>query len=176
MDLLTGVVAVYGAVLSTILAIVQIREKRPKLKVTFEPGYIVVPLIEQNSRSEALLKIAAVNFGIPLTLSIATFKVTTPKLDAPWITLQLNSEVNFPYEVGTRKCYRGTIPIRIFWEALRKVGLKGKVKGKAVISDQTNKSFFSKTLKMDANRDDLGLMKKPLKHLIEEEERTPGKY
>ncbi len=142
---ITAVVALYGAVLSTLNYVASRREKKRLVKVGLSFGY----LTHGPQLSPAMLLITAANIGtLPVTLSSGGVRLPNGKQA---FSPQPNSDVAFPHELqGGRECRIWT-DAKEFADALRREGLFGKVKLKGFYLDQTGVHHTSKPLRFDTD-------------------------
>jgi hypothetical protein len=131
----TAIVAVYGAVLSTINLVSLLKEKKKRLTVKLSAGWI--PTAKTNS--DNLILIEVVNLGYrPVTV------------EAPYIILPDGKYLvmplprfgdKFPYELREgKKCSFWIEEIEIR-QTLKEKGYSGNLKLYAEVSDQTGKKY-----------------------------------
>lgn len=97
-DIITAVVALYGAVLSTVIGVLACRARRPNIKVEVSEGAVGLPM---GGWSKHMIFVNAVNAGHK-AITLAMVGVILP--DGERITIPMPSPyVTFPYELVPEK-------------------------------------------------------------------------
>jgi hypothetical protein len=141
----TAVVALYGAALSTLNYLASRREKSRRVKVELSLGF----LAHGPTLSPTMLFIVASNIGtLPVTLSSSGIRLPNGRQA---ICPLPNTDVRFPHELQGGKDCRIWIDAREFADTLRREGLSGKVRLTGFYLDQTGVRHKSKPFKFDAD-------------------------
>ncbi|MEW6226591.1 MAG: hypothetical protein AB1700_00635 [Bacillota bacterium] len=145
-EIITAIVAVYGAVLATYTLVVQLRENRFRVNVKISMGFLVSPL---GGTSDTMLFLSASNAGQKVvTLSSQGFLLPNKnQLVIPYP----QSNVTFPYELLPGKSCQTWIEAREIARALKLEGIYGEVKLVGFYRDQVDKTYRSKPYKFDVD-------------------------
>lgn len=141
--IITALVAIYGAILSTVIFISRHSEKQRKLNINFSTGFLTYT----HDLSEVMLFITISNPGnrdVTITLpSILLPDGKTVVFPNP------QSEVNFPHRLkeGT-KCRMWT-DMKDLATQLKENGYRRTIKIKAQIEDGSGRTYKSKAWKID---------------------------
>jgi hypothetical protein len=144
-EILTTIVAVYGAVLATYTLIAQLRENRSKVNVKISTGFLAFA----EDTSDAMVFLSASNPGQKeVTLSSWGFVLPNKKqLFVPYP----QSNVTFPYDLLPSKSCQIWIEAREIARALKSEGFSGKVKLVGFYRDQLDRTYRSKPYKFDVD-------------------------
>ncbi len=139
-------IAVYAAVLSTVVFIWQIRTKVPRVKVSIclgNVGYIQ----DLSGPSEQMVIMEAVNTGErPVTLS--TVGLYAPPKRILQVPIPL-SHVTFPHQLAPLTACSCWTPLSQFRSDMRRMNYSGKVKVRSWYRDQTGKVYKSRRIAID---------------------------
>ena len=147
----TTIIAIYGAVLSTLLGAIQAysfiigqREKKPRIKVTLVTGLIA----RGSATSSAMLTFTAANVGRqPVTLT------NTPSLLLPdtqkAILLSATSNIQLPYELLPGKNLTFWDDIHQLAQNLKRQGYSGKLDVIGEFGDAVGNKYQSKPFPFD---------------------------
>ena len=142
-ELITAVVALYGAVLSTVIFCNNRKKQARKVSIRISTGF----LTGNTELSEQMLLIEVSN---PSQKEIT--------LDPPFIVLpdrrnmifpDIGSEVSFPASLSSGKSIHSWIPLNAVKQRLVESGFTVRVKLKTSIRDQTGKTFRSRAFHID---------------------------
>jgi hypothetical protein len=146
-QIITAIVAVYGAVLSTLNLLNIRKEKKRQLFVKMSYGWLTLP----RGLSDPKLLIEVANPGYR-RVTIQPSYIRLPhgeKLVFPWPT----AEVRFPHELLEGKSCSLWVEEAEVKRSLKEKGYSGKVKLQAEVYDQTGKNYRAKkALKYDLSR------------------------
>ena len=136
-ELLTAVVAFYGAILSTIIFTKELQKSKRHIKVNMKFGLLTYT----NGISPQMLLVEIINPGLkPVT-------IYGPQLRLPdrrnLIMPISNSNVKFPCELGEGKSAHTWIEVNELKGTLIDSGYTESTKFKAVVTDQTGTEFYS---------------------------------
>lgn len=142
-DIVTMLVALYGATLATVTFVAQRREKSARLQVSCDLGFE----FSSKGASETLLMLKAANVGhVPVTLS--SYGLALPG-DKSMMMPMFPQSVQFPYELTAGKSCTVHLPIKSVARGLSENGYGGRVKLVPKFSDQTGKVHIGKSLQAD---------------------------
>ena len=136
--IITAVVAVYGAGLSTYILIRNYREKRRQLTVTFSNGWLTFG----PELSKFMLFITIANPG-NRTVTINCPHIKLPDGKSMFFPNPM-SDVTFPYELKEGKNCRVWIEMELLKRDLIEHGYTGNVNLKARVEDRTGKLYKPK--------------------------------
>ena len=146
-DILTAALALYGAVLSTLVFLDQRSKDKSQVKVSLTFG--MIEFIGQGLSDPQLLITAANTGNRPVTLSSAFLQLPNGKTV---VFPRPLSTVNFPHELQPGKnCIVWSEPEKIAAE-LREEGFTGTTKLKGAYRDETGKEYMSKPLKFNLDK------------------------
>jgi hypothetical protein len=143
--LVTALVALYGAILSTHHLLLAHREKERTIKVSISNGFFTFgPRL-----SELMILVEAANPGErTVTLHAPTLRLP----DGKQVVLPSgNSSVSFPYELQEGKSCTAWIEAKELAAALRGHGYSGHVKFRAQFRDAVGNSFTSRPWSFNIN-------------------------
>lgn len=147
MEWITAVVALYGAILSTISIIETRKVKQRKVVVKFSSGF-VCGLVDPGP------------FRIFLTASNPGYRsvtLTQPGIILPdgktIVFLDLQSNVNFPHELLEGKSCTVWVDANEIAQRLRANGFKGEVKLVAFFRDALDTKYISKLMKFNIDEE-----------------------
>jgi len=138
--IITAMVAVYGAILSTVNIIANIRDKQPRLSVVWSNGLItygsdVSPLmlfIEIANVSSKVVTINSINIKLPKGESVPIVNIINPR------------GVSLPYTLEESKSCSTGIEIKELAKAIIQSGYSKKIKLHAIVSSGAGKTYKSK--------------------------------
>jgi hypothetical protein len=143
-EILTALVALYGAVVATFTAITQYRNSRPRLKVELKEGWIIG---DPNVGDDKCLTVSTKNFGQKkVTLNILSFKSSNGKawiVPAPGVT--------FPYELEPECCCVMYMKAKSAAQALGEGDCAGKIILTATVADAIGREYRSNAFEFDAD-------------------------
>lgn len=146
-DVLTALVAIYGAVLSTIVFIKEQQKNRRQVNLTLTYGFLTF----DHGLSDQMLIFQISNPGYKnVTINGPQLRLHDNK---SMIFPFPNSNVKFPYTLEEGKSVHTWIELKELIRGLKANGYNGTVKFKAKISDQTGKDFSTNGwTKLDLNQ------------------------
>lgn len=147
-EIVTAVVALYGAILATVTLINQLRLARPRLKVQVRESYIL--MMPGTSSDELMVTVTAQNFGLKtVTLNLLGFKFPNEK--EIYVPKPLGS-VQFPHTLEPEtSCTMCTQAKRIA-DYVHSQGFSGKVRLVGYVRDAVGRVYKSKPLEFDSER------------------------
>jgi len=137
-QILTSLVAFYGAILSTVIFVVKRKENQRQLNIKITNGFL--PML--NDVGKLLLFIEVYNPGNRKVL-----------IQIPWIFLpdrktfvfpNPQSDVTFPYMLQEGSNCRIWIEMKTLTNQLKREGYTGRIKIKAGVRDGAGKEYISK--------------------------------
>lgn len=137
--LITALIAVYGAALSTYTFILNLREKQRQVSVSLSGGFLTY----RRDVSEPMLFVEIRNPGArTVTINVPAIRLPDGK---SMVFLSPDSDVSFPYELkeGGKDC-RVWMEMREMARELLRAGYSGKVKVSAEVKDGAGKVYRSK--------------------------------
>lgn len=142
-EIITAIVAGYGALLATYTLIVQVREKVRRIKVTFNPGFIETA----GQLGESMFILNGANIGhVDTTLS---GHAITPHDGSQIIFRRPGAEHQFPYVLEPGKSCTLWLPAKEIASSLKSHGFSGVINIRGVLKDQTGKRFKSKAVQFN---------------------------
>jgi len=146
--IITLIIAVYGALLSTYSVWASRQEKKREIKVKLSYGLIANPL----SVSPKMLMISALNTG-PKRVTLASMGLIVPRKDEKYLTfLRPDSDVSFPHDLVEGKGCSVWVTTKEIAENLRHEGFSGKISLKGFYRDAIGGEYRSKSLKFDIEK------------------------
>jgi hypothetical protein len=143
-EILTALVAVYGAVLATINLISRLRDNKARVRVKISTGFLEYgygPL------SEFMVFLEAANNGLKaVTLNSPFIRLPDGK---QLIIRTIQSNVSFPYELVPGKSCRTWLEVNQLYRTLKSNHYRGKIKICAVYRDQLDTCYISKPIKLN---------------------------
>jgi hypothetical protein len=144
-DIITALVALYGAVLATITFVHQRRKDRTEVTTTLSIGLEALP----SYVSEPQLLLQAANTGFrPVTLGSGFLKLPDNRT---LVFPNARSDVRFPHELQPGKSCLTMTDVREVANELRSEGFSGIIEIRAAYRDQTDKEYVSKPFKLNLN-------------------------
>lgn len=138
-EIVIALVALYGAGLSTYIALSERKDKMRKVKIDLSRGFI-----GRGEQTEDALIIKMVNPGIrSVTIRRPTISLPGKK---KFLMADIGTNVKFPYELEEGKSCTAWIFEDIFYKELIKSGYSGKIKIRAVCLDQVDNKYSSKKI------------------------------
>jgi len=139
-ELLTGIIAIYGAVLSTVIFTKEQQKSKRQIRINMKFGFLTFT----NGISPQMLLIEIINPGLkPVTINGPQLRLP----DGRSLIMPIpNSNIKFPYELGEGKSVHTWIEVKDLKDTLLNFGYIEQVKIKAVVMDQTGKEFYSRRL------------------------------
>lgn len=140
-EIITGIIAIYGAVLSTVIFTKGQQNTKRKVQIKMTDGFLTY----EDGISDPMLILQIINPGWK------TVTINGPQLrliDGKNLILSIHkSNVKFPHELGEGKNAIVWIEIKELKESLISIGYYGSIKVRAVVMDQTGKEFFCRKWK-----------------------------
>lgn len=137
-ELITAIVAIYGAGLSTFIFIKQNQKEKRKLNVILKNGF----LTQGPELSELMILFDISNPGyVPVTVHPPAISVKGHTVNV--LFTEPKSNVNFPYTLQSGKRVHIWEPMKPLLNEFKRRGLKGTIKLIGTIEDQTGKEFKS---------------------------------
>jgi hypothetical protein len=138
-DLITAIIAIYGAVLSTIILCNEYKKTNREIKLALKTGVLTY---DNGLLSPLMLLMEIMNPGQKnVTIYSPHIRIRDGK---NMLIPEPNSTVRFPYELVEGKSVTVWIEMSILKQVLIENNYSGSVQIKTFISDQTGKEFFSK--------------------------------
>jgi hypothetical protein len=139
----TGIVAVYGATLSTWKAVSDYVEKRRIIKVKVGGGY------ETRGAELGLpsIVVTAMNTG-HRTVSLRGAGLRLPN-GREMVHFQQSGDVRFPHELQAGQSCMICIPVEGVRDSLRRVGFSGKIRLTGFFRDALDKTYTSENFEFD---------------------------
>ena len=146
--IITLIIAIYGAILSTYSIWNARKEHKHEIKVELAYGFSTNPL----SPKGLLLILSALNIGRkPVTLS--SMGLILPSKDIKYYTiLRPNSNVSFPYDLPEGKRCSVWIGTKELAENLKHEGFSGEINLRGYYGDAIGGKYKSKKLKFDIEK------------------------
>jgi hypothetical protein len=145
-SIVTAVVAVYGAALSTYNMIITSNSKKRKIRVKISNGFIYTPL----GIGEYMLFIEASNPGD------RSVTMTQPGILLPngstVVFLSTQTNIQFPYLLEEGKSCKEGIEAKELANQMKQSGFSGKIKIKGFYRDALDNKYTSKSWKFDLNQ------------------------
>lgn len=143
--IVTAIVAVYSAVLSTYILISRNKEKKRQLKVELSFGFMT----EGPELSQEMLFITVSNTGFrPVTLNASGILLPNKH---QLIFMVPKSNVQFPYELLEGRNCTVWIEVKVLVQDLKRNSYSGKVKLKGFFRDATGAVYKSKRITININ-------------------------
>jgi hypothetical protein len=139
--ILTAIVAIYGAALSTFTAIRNHYEKTRRLKSALSWGV----LTRDDSLSEPMFILSASNPGSQ-AVTISTCYIRLPD-NRQLLSVHQDGEVPLPHTVESAQSCKFWYPVRDVVEAIQEFNYSGDIKIYAVFRDVTDKEYVSRPFK-----------------------------
>jgi len=145
-DIITALVALYGAILSTVVAVREWKAKRPKIKVKTSMGFLD---LGRGNLSDAMVFVEAANPGQrEVTLSSVGFILP---LQRKVFLRQPQGSVRIPCELAPESSCQVWIDARELAALLRSNGFSGTLKLVGFYGDQVGRTHKSKAFEVDAD-------------------------
>jgi hypothetical protein len=146
--IITLIIAMYGAILSTYSIWNARQEHRREVKVRLSYGFSTHPFAPQG----LLLIIEALNTGRK-TVTLSSTGLILPTKDKKYYTfLRPNSNVTFPYDLPEGKNCSVWIGTKELSENLKQEGYSGKIELKGYYGDAIGGKYKSKSIKFDIDK------------------------
>jgi len=142
-DIIVAVVALYGAVLSTIIAIREWKARSPNIKVNLSMGFYTLGA----SVSDAQVFLEASNPG-EKAVSLSSLGLILPDKTKLAFT-EYESHVRFPYEILPESSCKVWMDARRLAQGLRSMGFSGKPKLVGFYGDEVGRIYESKPFEFD---------------------------
>ena len=144
---ITLLIALYGAILSTYSIWSRRQEQKRKLKVSLNYG-LTLNLLSQG-KPPLMLILSAVNIG-KKTVTLTMMGLILPTKDKKYLAfLHPNSLVSFPYDlIEGKSCSVYAEPKEVANE-LKQLGYSGKINLKGYYKDAIGSKYISESLKFD---------------------------
>lgn len=142
-QIITAIVAIYGAILSTYIFVINRLDKRRQLSVSWSRGFRTYG----PKMSPEMLFITVTNPG-DRTVTINTPRIKLPDDSSIVFPIPL-SDVNFPHELKEGKNCRIWVEKTILFSDLIKREYSGIIKLVAEVEDGTGKIYKSKKFKIN---------------------------
>lgn len=144
-DIFTLVVALYGAGLSTYVAIAQRRDKWPRVEAKLAYGF----LTHAAGLSDTQILLSAANVGhTSVTLSSGGLLLAD---GSQVLTLSHNTSERLPQQLEPGKSLTMWFELRPLAAELASRGRSGKIKVRAKFIDQTSREYLSKPMEIDVS-------------------------
>jgi hypothetical protein len=145
---ITLLIALYGAILSTYSIWASRQEHKRELKVRLSYGFSTSPLAPKG----LLLIIEALNTGRK-TITLSSMGLILPTKDKKYFTfLRPNSNVNFPHDLTEGKSCSVWISTKELSENLKLEGYSGEIKLIGYYGDAIGGRYKSKPIKFDIDK------------------------
>ncbi len=139
-DVVTALVAVYGAILATYTAVARWREKRARINVKISLGVISQELA---GSSETLVILSASNPGSK-AITLSSWGLTLPNRNHLAFPNPLGSDVQFPHELAPETSCRVWVEAKEIARAMKTEGYSDKAKVVGFYRDQVGRTYKSK--------------------------------
>lgn len=146
-EVITAIVAAYGALLATYNLIAQRRENKPWIEVSLSLG---VRFDARGRPSEPMLFLKAANRG-DRVVTLNSHGVRLPDKTTLYTPVPI-SDVSFPLELQKEKSCTVYIPLEELERDLRNSGYKTRVKLRGVYSDMVGRKYRSKPLRLEVHQ------------------------
>ncbi len=137
-EILTAIVAVYGALLATFTLVVQQREKRRKIKVKLRLGFLGGA---QGDTTDIIIMEAANSGLVPVHLSSCCFHLPETKKQ---LIARFSYDKEMPITLAPGESVQAWMLSEKFVEAVRKEGNQTEVKVAAKFSNKAGGEYSSK--------------------------------
>ena len=145
--IITLIIAIYGAVLSTYSVLISKQQYKREIKVVLSYGFIRNPLSQV---SPTMLFIAAHNTG-EKTITLTSMGLLLP--NKKYLNfLRPDSNVSFPHELLAGKDCNVWVTTKELAEDLKREGLSGKVSLKGFYRDAIGGDYRSKSIKFNIDK------------------------
>ena len=146
-DVITAIVAVYGAVLSSIIFIKDQQRNKRHVKLKLTNGMLT---FDNGGLSEPMLIFEVSNPGHKnVTINVPQLRLDDGKII---ILPESNSNVSYPHTLEEGKSAHAWIEYEQLISSLKSRGYRDNVKVKGIINDQTGKEFKTNDwVKLDLN-------------------------
>lgn len=146
---ITLLIAIYGALLSTYSIWTRRQEHKREVKVELSYGITRSPLLEV---SPLMLILSALNTGTKM-VTLTSMGLILPRKDKKYLTiLQPESNVTFPYELLEGKNCSVWIGIEKLAKDLKHEVYSGKIDLKGYYKDAIGNEYRSKSVKFDIEK------------------------
>ncbi len=147
--IITLIIAVYGAMLSTYTVWNARQERKREIKVKMTYGFIKSPI---TGVSPLMLMLTAMNTGRK-TVSITNMGFILPNKDREYlILLQPQSNVTFPYDLAEGKSCQVWDTAKELAEDLIREGYSGRISLKGYYKDAIGNEYRSKPMKFSIEK------------------------
>ena len=143
-DVVTLVIAAWGAGLSTVLAVHEWRRRQPRVIVRLED----IRFTDLEGKTKRTLWIRAMNSGeIPVTLHEVV--ICWEGGSHSQVYDESGTQLNLPYEVASGRCYEVRLNREPVAQSLRDAGKSGIVSVRALCCDALGRKYQSKAQDFD---------------------------
>jgi hypothetical protein len=152
-EILTAIVAAYGAILATLTFIYQWRLSRPRVEVDIQESLVFPflgnptnvgepfgPVVSVSPRNMGQKKVVLHSWGFTINRNEESIMVTQP-----------SGLVEFPYELLPDSSCSLWVPAKQLAERLHSQGISGKVKLSGYVEDAVKRRYRSKPMKFDVH-------------------------
>ena len=144
-DVVTALVAVYGAILATYTAVARWREKRVRIHVEVSLGFTVDQLA---GSSEPMVFLSASNPGSK-AITLSPWGLALPNRKLLSFHNPLGSDVQFPHELAPETSCRAWVEAKEIARAMKTEGYSDKTKVVGFYRDQVGRTYKSKPFEFD---------------------------
>lgn len=148
-EVITAIVAAYGALLATYNVIALRREKKPQIEITLSSG---VRFDTSGQPSKPMLFLKAANRG-DRVVTLNSHGVRLPDKTTLYTPVPI-SDVSFPFELQKDKSCTVYIPLEELERDLRNSGYENQVKLVGIYADMVGRKYRSKRLTLDLHQID----------------------
>jgi hypothetical protein len=142
-DVVVAIVALWGAVLSTVIFIRDLRKEKSKIRVKTSFSFLTFP----NSKADPKICVTAMNAGnVPVTLSSVHIAMPNGK---NYVQIHSPTSPQLPFELQPRKNYSHFFDEKVFIAKAKESGILGKIKICPYFSDQMDNKYWSKPYKIE---------------------------
>ncbi len=142
-NVLTAILGIYGAILTTYTIYKQRKDKKPNVKTSISMGFMTGGF----GASELFLFVKAANHGeTPVVLS--SWQLILPH-KRQLIYPNANGQSHLPFALEQNRNYQVWVPVKVIARSLNKYGYKNKINIKAVYFDELENKYISKDFKFD---------------------------
>ena len=145
-EIITTIIAAYGALLATYTLVAQLRGKKPRIRVKASMGFLE---FGSYGTSDAMVFLSAQNVGHK-AVTLSSKGLLLPKKGRLFL-LNPKSDVSFPYELLPERDCRVWIEARQLATDLKSRGFSGRVRLVGYYGDQADRIHKSKPFKFDVD-------------------------
>jgi len=147
-QIIIALAAIWGAGLSSYIAIRNFGKEKPRIKVKLSNGFLVS---DNHQLSPPMIFLEAANIGtFDITLSSCGLKLPSKNMPFMYFT-EPGGPQKLPYELGPRKNFRAWMKRSDIINDLQSHNFKATIKISGIFEDAVGNSYTSKTLNFKLN-------------------------